>query len=132
MQSGWYRHLIFSFPITYFLTIYFNGRKRKKGLELAKVNKQLTPLNSINAVFYICPKDLIKEMVTTLGCLFIVVANLVQRILDGLPETQVRRLIPSPGSAKITNRRKSQSKSLGLSSPCFSRGFPIFKMVRVN
>ena len=132
MQSGWYRHLIFSFPITYFLTIYFNGRKRKKGLELTKVNKQLTTLNSINAVFYTCPKDLIKEMVTTLGCLFIVVANLVQRILDGLPETQVRRLIPSPGSAKITNRRKSQSKSLGLSSPCFSRGFPIFKIVRVN
>lgn len=131
MQSGWYRHLIFSFPITYFLTIDFDGRKRKKGLELAKANKQLTTLNLINAVFYICPKDLIKEMVT-LRCLFIVVANLVQRILDGLPETRVGRLIPSPGSAKITNRRKSQSKSLGLSSPCFSRGFPIFKMVRVN
>lgn len=131
MQSGWYRHLLFSFPITYFLTIYFDGRRRKKGHELAKVNKQLTTLNLIDAVFYICPKDLIKEMVT-LRCLFIVVANLVQRILDGLPETRVRRLIPSPGSAKITNRRKSQSKSLGLSSPCFSRGFPIFKMVRVN
>ena len=115
MQSGWYRHLIFSFPITYFLTIDFDGRKRKKGLELAKVNKQLTTLNLINAVFYICPKDLIKEMVT-LRCLFIVVANLVQRILDGLPETRVRRLIPSPGSAKITNRRKSQSKSLGRNS----------------
>ena len=55
-----------------------------------------------------------------------------ERILDGLPETPVRRLIPSPGSAKITNRRKSQSRSLGLSSPCFSRGFPICKMVRVN
>ena len=130
MQSGWYGHWI---SPSYFLLFnhLFPWKEKGKRTWLAKVNQQLTILHLINAVFYICPKDLIKETVT-LGCLFIVVANPAQRILDGLPETPVRRLIPSPGSARITNRRKSQSRSLGLSSPCFSRGFPIFKMVRVN
>ena len=69
MQSVCYRHLIFPFAATYLLTIYFAWKEKEKGLEPAEVSKQLTTLNLINAVFYIRPKALIKEMVT-LRCYF--------------------------------------------------------------